>query len=473
MGSDAKKTPVKADARDERVFTADEVAAQGHIVIDGAVLDVSRFAGVHPGGAELVQREAGRDATAAYRSARHSPRADAIVRRLRVGSCRTRPLDAVFTLGDLAREGRRALTADARLYYDAGAEDGRSVQEAVDAWDGYWLVPRVLVDVSGVDLSQTVLGTRLALPVLSAPTALLKMAHADGETAVARACAAARCGNCLSTTASSSLEDVAAASPDAYRWFQLYVYKDRSVTRRLVERAYKNGYSAICLTVDLPVLGIRTELERNGFAVPKKYKMANVAAELAAKAPKAGGVDMKSPGDRKAYVAKLYDQSLTLSLLEWVASLSPLPVVVKGVLSVESAAAAASVQAVRGIVVSNHGGRQLSGAVPPAFALPRIAAAARGANVDRARRGWAPVEVYVDGGIRKGSDVLKAVALGARAVLVGRPLIYGLAVAGEEGVAKALDILKAELTNCMQLCGARTLEEITPGMVLTRPSARM
>ena len=451
-----------------RVYSEEEVAAsEGLLYINDAVVDVTEFAGVHPGGEALVRREVGRDATDAYNSVRHSPHADSIVQRLKVGTIHRNVLARLFTVSDVTREGRARLSPAAKLYYDAGADDGSSIAEAIAAWNHYWLVPRVLIDVSRADLSTTVLGATISLPLLSAPTALLKMAHPQGEVAVAKACSSAGIGNCLSTTASMPLEDVAEAAPEGYRWFQLYVYKDRGITERLVKRAAKAGYSAICLTVDLPVLGNRTELEKKNFSVPSEYKMANVVSEMKKKGAKPA-VDVAAAGDRKAYVSKLYDQSLTPDLVAWVAGLTDLPLVVKGVLGAESAARIAAMPCVRGMVVSNHGGRQLNGTVPPAFALPGVVAAVKAANVVRAQQRLGSVEVYVDGGIRKGSDIFKAIALGARAVLIGRPIIYGLATQGEPGVRKTLDILRAELTNCMQLCGARTLAEITPDMVTQR-----
>jgi len=307
----------------------------------------------------------------------------------------------------------------------------------------------------------------MGVPIMAAPTALLKMGHEDGENAVARGCAAMGVGNCLSTTASLSLEEVAAASPDCYRWFQLYVYKDHEMTRRLVERADKEGYSAICFTVDLPVLGNRTSLKRIGFTVPKEFKMANVVSEQEkskASQPKdqvkADDVSLKDPGDRAKYVNKLYDQSLTLELLDWMKEITDKPIVVKGILRGDSAALCAAYENVRGIVVSNHGGRQLDNCLAPLSALPDVVDCVNKVNVDRARKGWPPVEVFVDGGISRGRDIFKALALGAKAVMVGRPMIYGMAVGGEQGVARAIELLRDELKTVMQLSGTQNVDQI-------------
>eukprot|EP01047_Picozoa_sp_COSAG01_P024828 COSAG01_NODE_1549_length_9945_cov_568.576376_2_plen_377_part_00 len=298
---------------------------------------------------------------------------------------------------------------------------------------------------------------------MAAPTALLKMGHSDGEAAVARGCQMSGVGNCLSTTASLSIEDVAAASPDCYRWFQLYVYKDHDKTRRLVERATKEGYSAICLTVDLPVLGNRTSLKRIGFKVPKEFKMANVAGEKETQADKdaaKSGVNVKDPGDRAAYVAKLYDQSLTLELLTWIGTLTDLPIVVKGILRGDSAALAASHPNCRGVIVSNHGGRQLDNCLAPLTALPDVVNRVNEVNAKRAEQGLEPVEVYVDGGIKRGRDIFKALALGAKAVLLGRPMIYGMAVGGELGVQRTVELLKDELKTVMALAGTQHTGQI-------------
>jgi len=232
----------------------------------------------------------------------------------------------------------------------------------------------------------------------------------------------------------------------------------------LVQRADKEGYSAICLTVDLPVLGNRTSLKRIGFKVPKEFKMANVVGEKETakdkEAEKKSGVSLKDPGDRAAYVSKLYDQSLTLELLTWIGTLTDLPIVVKGVLRGDSAALAAAHPNCRGIIVSNHGGRQLDNCLAPLTALPDVVKRVNEVNLERAKQNLEPVEVFVDGGIKRGRDIFKALALGAKAVLLGRPMIYGMAVGGELGVARTVELLRDELKTCMQLGGAQSVSQI-------------
>jgi 4-hydroxymandelate oxidase len=237
------------------------------------------------------------------------------------------------------------------------------------------------------------------------------------------------------------------------------------MTKRLVQRADQEGYAAIVFTVDLPVLGNRTSLKRIGFTVPKEFKMANVVKEQQKEEKKEekkeeDQQDMKSPGDRAKYVNKLYDQSLTLELLDWMKEITDKPIVVKGILRGDSAALCAAYKNVRGVVVSNHGGRQLDNCLAPLTALPDCVNAINKVNIERAKKGWEPVEVYVDGGIDRGRDIFKAIALGAKAVMVGRPMIYGMAVGGELGVARTVEMLRDELKTVMQLAGAQSTEQI-------------
>ena len=440
------------------------------IAVEGKVYDMTQYHKKHPGatGPETIIKVAGSDATTGFLKAGHSPKAMGIREGLCIGNLEYNlqsELARIFNCDDMQKKAEKILTEGALAYYDAGAEDLTSRKEALACWDRDWrLRPRNFVDVSNCDTGTTVLGHRIEVPIMAAPTALLKMGHEDGEAAVARGCQMAGVGNCLSTTASLSIEDVAKASPECYRWFQLYVYKDHDKTKRLVQRADKEGYSAICLTVDLPVLGNRTSLKRIGFKVPKEFKMANVVGEKETKkdveVEKKSGVSLKDPGDRAAYVSKLYDQSLTLELLTWIGTLTKLPIVVKGVLRGDSAALAAAHPNCRGIIVSNHGGRQLDNCLAPLTALPDVVNRVNEVNITRVEQGLEPVEVYVDGGINRGRDIFKALALGAKAVLLGRPMIYGMAVGGEHGVNRTVELLRDELKTCMQLGGAQNVAQI-------------
>jgi 4-hydroxymandelate oxidase len=323
-------------------------------------------------------------------------------------------------------------------YYAGGAGDEITVRENEAAWARVRLLPRVLVDVSACDLRTTVLGQALSMPILTAPCALNRLAHADGELAVARAVAAAGTAQVLSTLSSTSLEDVAAAAP-APRWFQLYCYRDRSITEALVRRAEAAGYAAICLTVDVPRPGNRERDFRNGFRVPAEVQAANFNAAIEDTAD--GSALLK-------YINDQFDPSLSWAALDWLRSITRLPIVVKGILAADDAARAVA-HGAAGIAVSNHGGRQLDSVYATCDALAAVAAAVDGR-----------AEIFVDGGIRRGTDVLKALALGARAVLIGRPYLWGLAVDGERGVSRVLQLLRDDLSLSMALAGVPHLRDV-------------
>ena len=325
-------------------------------------------------------------------------------------------------------------------YYAGGAGDEITVRENEQAWAGLRLRPRVFVDVSTCETATTILGQSVAFPLLTAPCAYNQLAHPDGELAVARATAAAGVIQTLSTMASYSIEEVAAASVGG-RWFQLYCHRDREITKALVERAEAAGFAALCLTVDVPATGNRERDIRNNFQVPANIPVANLEQYLPVGA---GAMALHH------YASKQFDASLTWESLAWLRSITRLPIVVKGVLTAEDALLAIQ-HGVTGIVVSNHGGRQLDSVVTTCDALPEIAAAVQG-----------QAEVYVDGGIRRGTDILKALALGARAVLIGRPYLWALAVSGEAGVAQILQHLHDDLKLSMALAGCPKLSDIGP-----------
>jgi 4-hydroxymandelate oxidase len=296
-----------------------------------------------------------------------------------------------------------------------------------------------------VDTSTTVLGTPVRLPVLVAPTAYQRLADDEGEPATARGTAAAGSLLVVSTLATVSLEEVAAAAPEAPRWMQIYLHRDRALNAELVARAQAAGYRAFVLTVDVPVAGNRRRDERNGFALPPGMTLANFGTRHP---------DMPQGGSALAAHVSRDLLTVTTTEVEWLVGQSPLPVLVKGVLRGDDAADCVAAGAA-GVVVSNHGGRQLDGAIATADALPDVLDAVGGA-----------VEVYVDGGVRRGTDVVKAVALGARAVLVGRPVIWGLATGGASGVQAVLTGFAVELERALRLCGARTVGELTPDLLV-------
>lgn len=342
-------------------------------------------------------------------------------------------------LAELERQARECLDGATYDYYAGGADDEVSLADNIAAWRRLRLRHRVLRDVGTVSTATTLLGTRVAAPVVVAPVAYQRLAHDEGEAATARGAAAARALMVASTLATTSLEDTAAAAPEASRWFQLYVHRDRGRTRDLVVRAAEAGYRAIVLTADLPVLGHRRRDERNRFSLPAGMGLANIGGALV---PEVEGSGLA------AYAGAELDPSVTFDDLEWLRGLSELPLVVKGVVRGDDAARCVDAGAAA-VAVSNHGGRQLDSTVAPADALPEVLAAVDGR-----------AEVYVDGGVRTGTDVVKALALGARAVMVGRPVLWGLATGGADGVEAVLDGLRDETARALALCGASAVDEV-------------
>lgn len=346
------------------------------------------------------------------------------------------------------------LTARARLsraaydYVAGGADGERTLADNVAAWARHRLRPRVLREVSTVDASTTVLGAQVRAPVLVAPTAYQRLVHADGEREMARGAAAAGSVLIASTLATTALEEIAAAAPECLRWWQVYVQRDRAATARLVARAAAAGYRALVFTVDLPVLGRRRRDDRNGFALPPELTVPN----LAYSGPGSGGGSSLAD-----HVRVDLDPCLGVADIGWLRDCAGLPVLVKGVLRADDARACVDAGAA-GIVVSNHGGRQLDGAIATADALGEVVAEV-----------GAEVEVYVDGGVRTGTDVVTALALGARAVLIGRPPLWGLATGGAAGVRAVLDGLVGELEVAMALCGAARTGELTPDLIAPGP----
>ncbi|HEV7668439.1 MAG TPA: alpha-hydroxy acid oxidase [Thermoanaerobaculia bacterium] len=353
-------------------------------------------------------------------------------------------MDERINLHDYEEAAREVLPGMVYDYYAGGAGDEISVRENVAAWGRVRLRPRVLVDVSRCDLSNTVLGVRVEMPVLTAPCAMNGLAHPEGELAVARAASGAGVIQVLSTLSTYSLEEVDAAAPGP-RWFQLYAYRDWGLTRELVERAAAAGYGALCLTVDGSIPGVRERDVRNQLRVPPDLRVANFAHHMP---------DAPDGSALLKYVTDQFDPGLTWDSVERLRALSNLPLVLKGVLTAEDARLAVE-HGAAGIVVSNHGGRQLDTAIATCDALSEVVDAVAGT-----------AEIFVDGGIRRGTDVLKALAFGARAVLIGRPYLWALAVEGEAGVRRMLDLLREELRLAMALSGCPSVAEIVPERVL-------
>ena len=351
--------------------------------------------------------------------------------------------EPLISLADFERAAERLIDPGPYGYYVGGAGDELTLADNLASWRRLSIRPRVLVGVGERDPSMTVLGERRAHPLIVAPMAFQRMAHPDAEVAMARAAAATDTPMCLSTLATTTPPALADGAPESVRWFQLYVFADRGVSRELVAQAVEHGFEALVVTVDLPILGVRERDLRSGVQAAYAEQVAGAAA--------AGASWARTPGD----FASLIDPDLKWSDIERFASDSQLPVIVKGVLRADDARLAAE-HGARAIVVSNHGGRQLDTTVAAADALPEVVEAV-GEQLD----------VLVDGGIRRGTDVLKALALGARAVMIGRPLLWGLAVDGADGARRVLEILLSELDAALALAGAPRAAELD-GSFVTR-----
>lgn len=330
-----------------------------------------------------------------------------------------------------------------------GAEDEVSLARNREAWTRILLRPRILVDVTNVDTTTSVLGDTLSLPLVLAPVAYQRLSHPDGEVATSRAATAAGTAMILSTVSTCTIEEVAAAA-DGPKWFQLYVHPDREITKSLVQRARDAGFKALCLTVDVPYLGRRERDFYNRLVFPEDVLPVNFLSPTQP-ALAVGAYDSESA--LVAQAATLMDPSVTWKNVEWLREVSGMPVLVKGVLTAEDAVLAVE-HGCAGIVVSNHGARQLDGVPAPIEVLPEIAEAVGGR-----------IPLLVDGGVRRGTDIVKALALGASAVLIGRPYIWALAAQGEDGVRRVIAMLQEEFRLAMALCGVTSVAGITPALV--------
>jgi isopentenyl diphosphate isomerase/L-lactate dehydrogenase-like FMN-dependent dehydrogenase len=355
-----------------------------------------------------------------------------------------RDLVSVFDYENAARE---ALPPVAYDYYASGANDEITLRENHAAYERIKLKPRVLLDTSKRDLTTTVLGQTISMPIMVSPTAFHRMAHPEGEVATARAAAKAGTLMILSTLSTSSIEEVMSEATGPV-WFQLYVYKDREATLSLVRRAESAGCTAIALTVDAQIWGRRERDIKNRFRLPKGLSIKNLMPSGKEDFPKE-----ESDSGLAAYVAWQFDPTLSWKDVDWLCSKSNIPVLLKGVLHPEDARLAVD-HGAAGVIVSNHGARQLDTVPATIEALPEIAEAVEN-----------KIEVLVDGGIRRETDVAKAMALGAKAVRVGRPIIWGLAVDGEQGAKRVLDILRKDFELTMRLCGCASVQEIKKTLV--------
>ncbi len=349
-----------------------------------------------------------------------------------------------WTLAELEEEGARHVTDAIWAYIQGGAGAEHTVRENAAAFGRWSLCPRAFVDVQEIDLRTEILGRRVAVPFFVAPMAYQGQVHPDGERAVARAAGRENVLAAYSTLSSCSLEEIARDSGDGPRWFQLYLQPDFEVSRSLIERAERAGFDALVLTADAPVLGVRDRQARGGFAIDASVPLGN-------------GRDVVPPPQGPAAQGPVYrlrsDAGATWEVVGAIRSITRLPVIVKGILSVDDARRAARAGAA-GLLLSNHGGRQLDRSVSPLSVLPEIRKEVPGT-----------LEVYLDGGVRRASEILISLALGARAVGIGRPFLWALAAAGSTGVRRYLRLLSEELATGLAIAGRRNLGEVGPDLV--------
>jgi len=380
-------------------------------------------------------------------------------------------LSRCFNIDDLRKLAKKRLPASLFGYIDGGSDDEHTLRRNTSAFDQYGLMQRALVDVSEIDLSATVLGQKVDWPVLCAPTGMSRMFHHDGERAVAREAAKSGTFYSLSTLSTTSIEDVGRETGGP-KMFQVYVHKDRELSREFVQRARTSGFDALCLTVDLPAHGNRERDLRTGMTLPPKLTAKSVLdvlmhpawvyhylttesielANVAHKIREGSG----EVSNLLQYVSKQFDPTVSWDDAQWMKSLWDGPFVLKGIMSVEDAKQAVAIGA-SAIVISNHGGRQLDSSPATIEMLPKIVDAVGG-----------QIEIILDSGIRRGTHVLKALALGANACMVGRPYLYGLAAGGQPGVARALQLLRTEIELDMKLMGCRSLSEVTSDCLYQR-----
>lgn len=347
----------------------------------------------------------------------------------------------LLNLFDYETAAADKMAAPYYAYYAGGVADNLSVRDNRAAFERLRLRPRMFRNVSQQSLKTAVSNIPQTMPLMIAPAAMHKLAHPDGELGTARAAKALGITQLLSTMSTVAVEEITAVGHNV--WFQLYLFKDREVSKRIVQRAEAAGCQALVLTVDVPVAGLRENLVRAGFRTPDTLPFPNLVVE--------GKEGWQT--DLLRTVAQNFDAALTWDDIAWLRDISSLPIWVKGILREDDAQLAVEA-GVDGIIVSNHGGRQLDTAVAPIDALPEVVAAV-GDSVD----------ILLDGGVRRGSDVLKAIARGAKAVLLGRPPLWGLAVNGQAGATHVLELLRDELLNVMAQCGCATIEDITPDLI--------
>ncbi len=352
-----------------------------------------------------------------------------------------------LNLSEYEELAKSVLDKAAYDYYRSGANDEITLAENLQAYKRVQLYPKVLVDVEKRDLTTSVLGQEISMPIMIAPTAFHKMACTLGEIATAQAAEANETLMVLSSLSNTSPEEVAGSTKGPL-WFQLYIYKDRTLTKSVIQRVEELGYKALCITVDAPLLGRRERDVRNRFSLPDGLRIATVGDYL-----EKSMAENSKTSSLNVYFESLLDQSITWKDIEWIRSITKLPIIIKGVHRPDDAIKAIE-HGIDGIVVSNHGARQLDTVPATIDLLPSISNAVND-----------NLEIFLDGGIRRGTDVIKAIALGARAVLIGRPILWGLAVDGSKGASSVLRLIRDETDLAMALCGISRISEANKDLI--------
>ncbi|KAJ9199863.1 hypothetical protein DTO164E3_4320 [Paecilomyces variotii] len=445
------------------------------VIVHGKAYDVTEFLPEHPGGQKIILKYAGKDATEEFdpihppdtldkyldkskhlgevdmetveqEEKAHDPEEEERQERIKLKPS----LAQCYNLLDFEAVARRVMKKTAWAYYSSGADDEITMRENHNAFHKIWFRPRILVDVEKVDYSTTMLGTKVDIPFYVTATALGKLGHPEGETVLTKGAHKHNVIQMIPTLASCSFDEIVdARQPDQTQWLQLYVNKDRAITKRIVEHAEARGCKGLFITVDAPQLGRREKDMRSKFSDVGS----NVQSETG------DNVD-RSQGAARA-ISSFIDPSLSWKDIPWFLSITKMPIVLKGVQCVEDVLRAVEI-GVHGVVLSNHGGRQLD------FARSAIEVLAEVMPILR-ERGWEnKIEIYIDGGIRRATDIIKALCLGAKGVGIGRPFLYAMSSYGLEGVDRAMQLLKDEMEMNMRLIGASKIEDLDPSMVDVR-----
>lgn len=445
------------------------------LLIHGKVYDLTEFLNDHPGGAKVLLKNAGKDATVEF--SKFHP-IDMIEKYLSPNVCigpidettlpkmeengsslslpahQLPPLSAILNSFDFEKLAQYTLSPDGWAYYSSGGDDELTLQENHAAFNRIWFKPRGLVNVKNIDISTSFFGTKSALPIYITATALGRLGHPEGEVVLTRAAGVKGIIQMMPTLASCSLDEMMqAALPNQSQWFQVYVNANRTLTKSIIEKAQSKGVKAICVTIDAPQLGRREK--------DMRVKFEDDAPDL----QKDGEIEMKRNEGAARAISTFIDPSLCWADVPWLRSICKVPLVLKGIQCGEDAVLAAKAGC-DGIIVSNHGGRQLGTCRSGIEVLHEVIGDLKKHKLEN------KVEVYMDGGIRRGADIFKALALGAKGVGLGRPFLYAMSTYGQNGVERLIDLLREEFEMVMRLSGVTKISEINESFVISNDLCR-